>query len=141
MPPGFPTGRLAGLVEKHEVQLQRVERVGFGTQELDATLDGTVNHFVIAIAPEGDVWMGTLEQVLVETEFLAQTAQGALEAPGKGIEFGRVAPLIVDAVNSEYHSQITALREESMLIEERAHLDQSVKRTGGPVLFAKSRSP
>src|SRR5215469_13429742 len=135
LPPGFPAGWLAGLVEKHEVQLQRVERVGFGTQELDATLDGTVNHFVIAIASEGDVWLGALEQVLVETEFLAQTAQRALEAPCKGIEFGCVAPFIVDAMNSEYHSQITALGEESMLIEERAHLDQAVKRTRGPVLL------
>ena len=63
LPPGFPTGWLNGMVEKHEVQLQRVERVGFGAQELDATLDGTVHHFVIAIAPEGDVWMGALDGI------------------------------------------------------------------------------
>src|SRR5882762_1653850 len=118
LPPGFPpTVRLAGLVEKHEVQLHGVERVGFGAEELDTSLDGAVNHFVIAIASEGDVRMGALEQVLVKTEFLAQVAQRALEAPCKGIELGHFSPLVVDAMNSQDHSQITALCEEGMLIE------------------------
>jgi hypothetical protein len=92
--PGFPTDGLADLVKKHEVQLQGVKRVGLGAQKLDAPLEGTVHHPVIVIASEGDVWMGALEQVLVETEFLAQTAQRSLETPGKGIEFHHVAPLM-----------------------------------------------
>src|SRR5215472_4351807 len=135
LPPGFPKSWLDTLVEKHEVQLQRVERVGFAAQELDTTLDGTVHHFAIAIASEGYVWIGALEQVLIETEVLTEPAQGALEAPGKAIEFGLVAALVVDAFNSEHHSQVTALGEEGVLVEERAHLDQSMQRTRSLVLF------
>src|ERR1700722_5286806 len=133
-------GSPESLIEHHEVDGQRKQRVRFGAEVGNAIADRGV-HDRIGIEFVGNGFVVPFEQVLIEAAILIEQLQRRFESLGEAVNRGAVEALEIDAAHLEDDPDLSALGEKYLGADEPEEIDLLGERAGFVVVLEYPADP